>query len=51
METTGFGFGKRQAIKPTLINERIPKNQKMVDRLAETSSKPTMEVEVVFETC
>src|SRR5215475_7328585 len=51
LDTTGFGLGNRHAIKPTLRKERIPRNQKMVDRLAETSSKPTMDVEVVLETC
>ena len=43
--------GNRQAIKPTLMNERTPNIQKIVGSSAVTNIRPTMEVEVVFETC
>ena len=43
--------GSKQAIKPTLANERIPSNQNIVGSSVLTSSNPTIEVDVVFDTC
>jgi hypothetical protein len=43
--------GNKQAIKPTLMNDRMPRDQKIVGSSALTKSRPTMDVDVVFETC
>ncbi len=51
LETAGRGRGTRQAIRATLRKESTPKNQNKVDSVEETSNNPTIEVDVVFETC
>ena len=51
LATGCLGRGTRQAMRPTLRKERTPKNQNTVDKLEETSSNPTIEVDVVLETC
>ena len=38
-------------MRATLINERMPNIQKIVGSAVLTNNSPTMEVEVVFETC
>jgi hypothetical protein len=53
---TGIGWalglrGSNSAIRATLINESIPRSQKIVGSSALTNSSPTIDVEVVFETC
>ena len=51
LETTLRERGNRQAIKATLMNDKIPSSQKIVGSSALTSSKPTIEVDVVFDSC
>ena len=44
-------WGSKHAINPTLTNDKIPSIQKIVGRSTLTSSNPTIEVDVVLETC
>ena len=43
--------GRSSAIRATLINDKIPNIQKIVGSSALTNNRPTMDVEVVLETC
>ena len=44
-------MGSNRAIRPSLIKDRMPRIQKIVERSAAIRRRPTTEVETVLETC